>query len=64
MDELFHLSPSSGEVDVVATETSSTEEISSFVEMLKSGSDNVRFEATSALSLVLSIDHAKTGKTI
>lgn len=44
-------------------ETSSLEDISSFVKMLKSNSDKVKLEAASALLHVLSINHASTGKS-
>jgi len=61
-------SPPSSPMNVNAfhptNESSSIEDITSFVDMMKSNSDKVKLEAASALLHVLSINHANTGKRI
>jgi hypothetical protein len=52
-------------VDSFEDNTDSTvEQITSFVKMLASKSNTVKFEAASALLHVLSIDHIETGKLL
>ena len=43
---------------------STTQDITSFVSMMKSNSDKVKLEAASALLHVLSINHVNTGKSM
>ncbi len=50
------------EQDFSANDDSSIDDITSFVDMLNSNSDKIKFEAASALLHVLSINHANTGK--
>ena len=45
-------------------QTSSHEDIASFVNMMQSNSDLVKHEAASALLHVLSINHVRTGKIV
>ncbi len=52
------------EQDLSAHDVSSIDDITSFVDMLKSSSDKIKFEAASALFHVLSINHANTGKLL